>query len=114
MRSVGIEVGERGELHMLPAIAWPASFGLCALGDLMLGRWTLLPLFVVSFYGGTFIIRRRAREEGLQQKAEAAQAEGFTKLIKRAQALDRQAGRPIKEDMTLGEALARLEEAEDQ
>jgi protein-S-isoprenylcysteine O-methyltransferase Ste14 len=56
MRSVGIEVGERGELHMLPAIAWAASFGLCALGDVMLGRWTLLPLFVVSFYGGTFII----------------------------------------------------------
>jgi protein-S-isoprenylcysteine O-methyltransferase Ste14 len=56
MRSVGIEVGERGELHMLPAIAWAASFGLCALGDVMLGRWTLLPLFVVSFYGGMFII----------------------------------------------------------
>jgi protein-S-isoprenylcysteine O-methyltransferase Ste14 len=56
MPSVGIEVGERGELHMLPAIAWAASFGLCALGDVMLGRWTLLPLFVVSFYGGTFII----------------------------------------------------------
>ena len=56
MRSVDIEVGERGELHMLPAIAWAASFGLCALGDMMLGRWTLLPLFVVSFYGGTFII----------------------------------------------------------
>jgi hypothetical protein len=59
-------------------------------------------------------IMRQAREEGLQKKAEAAQAEGFIKLIKRAQALDRQAGRPIKEDMTLGEALARLEEAEDQ
>ena len=56
MRIVGVEVGERGELHMVPAIAWAASFGLCALGDVMLGRWTLLPLFVVSFYGGTFII----------------------------------------------------------
>jgi protein-S-isoprenylcysteine O-methyltransferase Ste14 len=56
MRSVGIEVGEHGELHKLPAIAWAASFGLCALGDVMLGRWMLLPLFVVSFYGGTFII----------------------------------------------------------
>ena len=56
MPSVGIEVDEHGELHMLPAIAWAASFGLCALGDVMLGCWTLLPLFVVSFYGGTFII----------------------------------------------------------
>jgi len=56
MRSVGIEVGERGELHTLPAISWVASYGLCALGDVMLGRWVLLPLFVVSFYGGTFVI----------------------------------------------------------
>jgi len=56
MPSVGIEVGERGELHKLPAIAWAASFGLCAFGDVMMGRWTLLPLFVVSFYCGTFII----------------------------------------------------------
>jgi hypothetical protein len=74
----------------------------------------LAPRDRVEFIDVFRAIRRRAREEGLQQKAEAAQAEGFTKLIKRAQALDRQAGRPIKEDMTLGEALARLEEAEDQ
>ena len=59
-------------------------------------------------------IMRQAREEGLQKKAEAAQAEGFIKLIKRAQELERRAGRSIKPDMTLGEALARLEEAEDQ
>jgi len=45
---------------------------------------------------------------------EAVRAEGFIKLIKRAQELERRAGRPIKQDMTLGEALARLEEAEDQ
>jgi protein-S-isoprenylcysteine O-methyltransferase Ste14 len=53
---MGIEVGEHGELHTLPAMAWVASFGLCALGDAMLGRWVLLPLFVAAFYGGTFII----------------------------------------------------------
>jgi hypothetical protein len=74
----------------------------------------LAPRDRVEFIDVFGAIMRKAREEGLQQKAEAAQAEGFTKLIKRAQALDRQAGRPIKEDMTLGEALARLEEAEDQ
>src|SRR5215213_4847510 len=56
MRSVGIEVGERGELRTLPAIVWAASFGLCALGDMVLGRWVVLPLFVAGFYGGTFII----------------------------------------------------------
>jgi hypothetical protein len=59
-------------------------------------------------------IKCQAHTEGLQLEVEAVQAEGFKKLIERAQALDRQAGRPIKEDMTLGEALARLEEAEDQ
>jgi hypothetical protein len=74
----------------------------------------LAPRDRVEFIDVFGAIMRQAREEGLQQKAEAAQAEGFTKVIKRAQALDRQAGRPMKEDMTLGEALARLEEAEDQ
>jgi hypothetical protein len=59
-------------------------------------------------------IKRQAHEEGLQLEVEAVQAEGFIKLIERAQELERRAGRPIKEDMTLGEALARLEEAEDQ
>jgi hypothetical protein len=59
-------------------------------------------------------IKRQAHEEGLQLEAEAVQAEGFMKLIKRAQELERRAGRSIKQDMTLGEALARLEEAEDQ
>jgi protein-S-isoprenylcysteine O-methyltransferase Ste14 len=44
------------KLYAVPAIAWIVSFGLCTLGDVMLGRWVLLPLFVVSFYGGTFII----------------------------------------------------------
>jgi hypothetical protein len=78
-------------------------------------RMTGLPLQdrveFVDLFGA---IKCQAHEEGLQLEAEAAEAEGFIKLIKRAQALDRQAGRPIKEDMSLGEALARLEEAEDQ
>jgi protein-S-isoprenylcysteine O-methyltransferase Ste14 len=51
-----VRVGKHGELHAGPAIAWIASFTLCTLGDVMLGRWILLPLFVVSFYGGTIII----------------------------------------------------------
>jgi hypothetical protein len=49
-------IDKHGEFHAVPAIAWIASFGLCTLGDVMLGRWVLLPLFVAGFYGGTFII----------------------------------------------------------
>jgi hypothetical protein len=49
-------IDKHGELHVVPAIAWIASFGLCTLGDVMLGRWVLLPLSVAGFYGGTFII----------------------------------------------------------
>jgi protein-S-isoprenylcysteine O-methyltransferase Ste14 len=51
-----VRVGKRGELHAVPAVSWIASFALCTLGDTMLGRWVLLPLFVAGFYGGTFII----------------------------------------------------------
>jgi len=53
---MGIEVGEHGEVHPGPAMAWVASFGLCALVDAMVGRWVLLPLLVAGFYGGTIII----------------------------------------------------------
>lgn len=53
---MGTEVAERGELHAVPAIAWVASFAVCGLGDALLGRWLLMPLFVASFYGGMIII----------------------------------------------------------
>jgi len=53
---MGIEVGEHGELHTVPAMAWVASFVVCGLGDALLGRWLFLPLFVASFYGGMIII----------------------------------------------------------
>jgi hypothetical protein len=32
-------IDKHGELHTVPAIAWIASFTLCVLGDVMLGRW---------------------------------------------------------------------------
>jgi protein-S-isoprenylcysteine O-methyltransferase Ste14 len=51
-----VPVDKHGELHAVPAMAWIASFALCALGDSMLGRWVLLPLFVAGFYGGTIVI----------------------------------------------------------
>jgi protein-S-isoprenylcysteine O-methyltransferase Ste14 len=53
---MGVQVGERGELHTVPAIAWVASFVVCGLGDAMLERWLLLPLFVAAFYAGMIII----------------------------------------------------------
>ena len=56
-------------------------------------------------------IKRKADDEGLRLEAEGLEAEGFMKLIARAKELDRQAGRPVKEDMTTGEAIGRLEEA---
>src|ERR687897_944703 len=56
MRSMGIKVGEYGELHTVPAMAWAVSFVVCGLGDAILGRWVLLPLFVAAFYGGMIII----------------------------------------------------------
>ena len=37
MRSMGTEVGEYGELHTLPAMAWAASFVVWGLGTLCLG-----------------------------------------------------------------------------
>jgi protein-S-isoprenylcysteine O-methyltransferase Ste14 len=51
-----IRVDKYGEFHLVPTIAWVASFVLCTLGDVMLGRWILLPLFVAGFYGGTIVI----------------------------------------------------------
>ena len=56
MLSMGIEVGEYGELHTVPAMAWTASFVVCWLGDAIMGRWLFLPLFVAAFYGGMIII----------------------------------------------------------
>src|ERR671910_3523029 len=53
---MGVRVGERGELHTVPAMAWAASFVVCGIGDALLGRWVLLPLFVAAFYGGMIII----------------------------------------------------------
>src|SRR5215213_9020411 len=53
---MGIQVGERGEVHAVPAMAWVASFVVCGIGDAMLGRWVLLPLFVAAFYGGMIVI----------------------------------------------------------
>lgn len=45
-----------GERHVAPAAAWVASFVVCFLGDLVLGRWVLTPLFVAAFYAGMIVI----------------------------------------------------------
>ena len=51
-----LRAGERAELYVAPAMAWIASFGLCALADAMLGCGVLLSNFVAGSYGGTIII----------------------------------------------------------
>jgi protein-S-isoprenylcysteine O-methyltransferase Ste14 len=53
---MGTRVGERGELHVAPAVAWAAAFVVSGIGDALLGRWVLLPLFVAGFYGGMIVI----------------------------------------------------------
>jgi protein-S-isoprenylcysteine O-methyltransferase Ste14 len=39
-----------------PAPAWAAAFIVCVATDALLGRWALLPVFVVGFYGGMLIM----------------------------------------------------------
>src|SRR5829696_6951353 len=39
-----------------PAPAWAAAFIVCVATDALLGRWVLLPVFVVGFYGGMLIM----------------------------------------------------------
>ena len=51
-----VQVGVRGERHVAPAAAWAAAFAVCGVGDALLGRWVLLPLFVAGFYGGMVVI----------------------------------------------------------
>src|SRR5215212_10948542 len=57
-------------------------------------------------------IGRKAHEEGLGLVVEGIKHKGFAKLISRAQELDRVAGRPVKEGMTLKEAILKLEAGE--
>lgn len=45
-----------GERHPAPAAAWVVAFVVCGIGDWMIGRWVLTPLFVAAFYGGMIVI----------------------------------------------------------
>lgn len=56
MTYMEVQVGSRGERHMAPAVAWVVSFVVCGIGDFLLGRWVLLPLFVAAFYCGMIVI----------------------------------------------------------
>ena len=47
---------EHGERHLAPAAAWAGTFAVCGVGDLLLGRWVLMPVFVAAFYGGMIVI----------------------------------------------------------
>ncbi|MDP9480733.1 MAG: isoprenylcysteine carboxylmethyltransferase family protein [Actinomycetota bacterium] len=49
-------MGREEGWHRGPAGAWVAVFSVCAAADAALGRWALLPLFVVGFYAGVVAI----------------------------------------------------------
>jgi protein-S-isoprenylcysteine O-methyltransferase Ste14 len=62
--------------HHGPSWLWLLSFIVCIVGDWLLGRWTLLPIYVAGFYLGMVVIdlftypmlsrwRKFARERGL-------------------------------------------------
>ena len=53
---MGIKVGPSVERHPGPAIGWALTFVVCGLGDALLGRWVLTPVFVAAFYGGMIVI----------------------------------------------------------
>jgi protein-S-isoprenylcysteine O-methyltransferase Ste14 len=48
--------GADGERHLAPAAAWAGVFAVCVMGDLILGRWVFLPVFMAAFYGGMIAI----------------------------------------------------------
>lgn len=49
-------MGAGGERHPGPALAWVLAFVACGLGDALLGRWVLTPVFVAAFYAGMIVI----------------------------------------------------------
>ena len=49
-------MGANGERHLAPAAAWAVVFGVCVIGDWLLGRWVFVPVFVAAFYGGMIVI----------------------------------------------------------
>ena len=51
-----MRVGLGGEHHPGPAVGWALAFVLCGIGDSLLGRWVLTPVFVAAFYGGMIVI----------------------------------------------------------
>lgn len=44
------------ESHPGPAVGWVAAFVVAIVADAMIGRWVVLPLFVMGFYGGMVVI----------------------------------------------------------
>ena len=56
MVGMGMRVGPSGEQHPGPAVAWALAFVICGIGDALLGRWVLTPVFVAAFYGGMIVI----------------------------------------------------------
>jgi len=53
---VGNSIEAHGERHLAPAAAWAGAFVVCGVGDWLLGRWVLVPVFVAAFYAGMIFI----------------------------------------------------------
>lgn len=53
---MGVRVESGGERHPGPALGWALAFVVCGLGDALIGRWVLTPLFVAAFYAGMIVI----------------------------------------------------------
>lgn len=46
----------RVQWHHGPSWLWLLSFVVCVVGDALIGRWTLLPIYVAAFYLGMVVI----------------------------------------------------------
>ncbi len=46
----------RAQWHHGPSWLWLLSFVVCVVGDALIGRWTLLPIYVAAFYLGMVVI----------------------------------------------------------
>ena len=105
-RALFWEIERRGEEH---GFALPPEESL--VND-ELARMASLPVEDKAEIVGLFrAIARQAEQEVYRLQAEEAKHARFVTLIQQAQDLDRLAGHPVKENMSLGEAIPKLEAA---
>lgn len=102
------EIEERGEESDFEV---PADELIPDLRERMERLFREQPEIKPEFLGLFEAIVRRSRAESNRLEAEALKYEGFEEIIRRAQELERRAGRLVNERMTLGEAISKLDAA---